>query len=87
MPPAAVAAELSKYPHLNGLQLAEQSEGGSTSQVVDVLIGLDHFQEVIDGKMRIGLTGPVGYGLPLRVDPRWTSTVGKREHRPRHVQV
>ena len=61
-PPTATAAELKRYPHLTGLRLAEQPEGTCANQDVDVLIGLDHFQEIVDGRMKVGSTGPVAMG-------------------------
>ena len=57
-PPNATRADLRQYPHLTGLQLAELSDQ-SCDQEGDVLIGLDHFQDVISGDIKRGPVGPV----------------------------
>ena len=61
-PPTATVNELSKYPHLTGLQLAEPSGRSSLGEEVDVLIGLDHLQDVLDGRMKMGSSGPIAMG-------------------------
>lgn len=46
-----------KYEHLTGLHLADHSDGNSPLQI-DILIGCDHYWELITGKVRRGESGP-----------------------------
>ena len=52
---------LKAYPDLTGLKLAEPP-GGHDSRDVDILIGLDFFQNIVDGRLKAGPAGPVAMG-------------------------
>ena len=61
-PPTVTKDVLWKYPHLVGLKLAEEPSERSGNGQVDILIGLDYFQDVIDGRIKTGEAGPVAMG-------------------------
>ena len=61
-PPAVTTDDLRGHLHLAGLKLAEEPSTDPFNEEIDVLIGLDYMQDVIDGKMKKGETGPVAMG-------------------------
>ena len=61
-PPAVTTDDLRGHLHLAGLKLAEEPSADPFNEEIDVLIGLDYMQDVIDGKMKKGETGPVAMG-------------------------
>ena len=46
------------YPHLTGLELADNADGQSGLKI-DILIGMDYYFSFFTGKKRQGTSGPV----------------------------
>ena len=60
--PLPVAVEVDQYPHLQGLELADRNDCDSdcsTSKAIDILIGSDHYWEVVTGNAVREGNGPV----------------------------
>ena len=48
---------IEKYPHLHGLNLADLSDRSSTSNQIDILIGADHYYNIVTGDTEsLGIT-------------------------------
>ena len=50
--------DIDQYPHLEGLELADESLVNDTSSDVDILIGSDFYYDIITGDIRRGDEGP-----------------------------
>ena len=61
-PPAVTQDDLRGHLHLAGLKLAEEPSADPFNEEIDILIGLDYMQDVIDGRMKKGGDGPVAIG-------------------------
>ena len=55
--PLAARVDLGAYSHLSGLKLADCFDSGRKH--IDLLIGLDHFYDFVDGEVIRGSTGPI----------------------------
>ena len=53
---------IEEFVHLDGLDLADDFEH-DTNEEIDVLIGSDHYWEIVMGEMRTGESGPVAVRL------------------------
>ena len=59
-PPVISRDELQQYDHLRGLTLAEEASGAlADGGEVEILIGQDFLQDIYDGEMRVGRSGPM----------------------------
>ena len=59
-PPVISSDDLQQYDHLGGLRLAEEPGGTPTDGGdIDILIGQDFLQDIYDGEMRMGRSGPM----------------------------
>ena len=54
--PLSTRIEVDQYPHLRGLQLADSSD---SNECIDVLIGSDHYWDIVKGDIVRGEFGPV----------------------------
>ena len=62
-PPYLSQEKVKQFPHLRGLRLADSPVAGhGAAGQIDVLIGLDYLQDVVDGRMRKGTDGPIALG-------------------------
>ena len=52
------------YPHLNGLEFADEPGDGQELHV-DILVGLDHYWDLITGRLRQGSNGSVAIDTKL----------------------
>lgn len=59
--PLPLAAEVNQYPHLRGLELADESECNLdiNSEGIDIQIGSDHYWDVVTGGVVRAGSGPV----------------------------
>lgn len=62
--PINARVDLSDYPHLQGLKLADASLG-NRSKRIDVLIGADSYYDLVTGDVRKGNSGPVAVSSKL----------------------
>ena len=53
-----------KYPHLRGLELADSVKSESNMSI-DVLIGSDHYWQLVTGSIRRGVEGPIAVHTKL----------------------
>ena len=65
--PLPLAVEVDRYPHLQGLELADGSdcESDTNSQGIDLLIGSDHYWDVVTGNVIRDGSGPVAVSSKL----------------------
>ena len=61
-PPSVTQDDLRGHIHLAGLKLAEEPSADPLSEEIDILIGLDYMQDVIDGRIKKGENGPIAMG-------------------------
>ena len=61
--PLTNLVELSHYPHLNGLALANSVD--VSSKHIDILIGADHYYNIVIGEVIRGSAGPVAISSKL----------------------
>ena len=61
--PLNTSVEVSKYPHLQGLQLADSSKSQNSS---DVLIGSDYYWDFVTGDTVHGEFGPTAINSKFR---------------------
>ena len=61
-PPCLSREKVKQFPHLRGLRLADSPPPGHEAGQIDVLIGLDYLQDVIDGRVKKGTDGPIALG-------------------------
>ena len=61
--PLCNRVEISNYPHLNGLALAESVD--VSSKRIDILIGADHYYDIVIGEVIRGSAGPVAISSKL----------------------
>ena len=50
---------MSQYPHLQGLELADENLLDHNSDCIDVLIEPDHYWDIVTGSVIKGSDGPV----------------------------
>ena len=53
-----------KYEHLSQLEMADPVDG-TTAKEIDVLIGSDHYWDLVTGEIRRGASGPVAIQTQL----------------------
>jgi hypothetical protein len=57
--PLSTTLDIDQYPHLGGLELADDNLlNNSASPEIDILIGSDHYYDIITGEIRRGDDGP-----------------------------
>eukprot|EP00794_Sanderia_malayensis_P003921 gene3921-4466_t len=56
--PLATRVSVDEFPHLQGLSLADSFDSSEVRKI-DVLIGLDHYYDVISGEIIRGSSGPI----------------------------
>ena len=61
--PISNLVDLSHYPHLNGLALANSVD--VSSKRIDILIGADHYYDIVTGEVIRGSAGPVAISSKL----------------------
>ena len=61
--PLSNSVEIILYPHLNGLALADSV--GVSNKLIDILIGADHYYDIVIGEVIRGSAGPVAIGSKL----------------------
>ena len=59
-----VNTAVDKYPHLQGLPLAETSTGGESSEI-SVLIGSDYYWSIVGNEIIRGECGPIALSTKL----------------------
>ena len=57
--PLPASIDISKYPHLNNLEMADEYRTECSGRPIDLLIGSDYYHEMITGDTIRGDTGPV----------------------------
>ena len=60
--PPRAEPSVRRHAHLMGLELAEPVTLEGEDRSISILIGQDHMREVIDGRMKTGMAGPVALG-------------------------
>ena len=57
--PLPLKLDVESYPHLDGLEIADASVVTDSSSEIDILIGADHYYNVVKDKVRRGNEGPI----------------------------
>ena len=57
--PLQTPITMDQYPHLQDIELADVCPVDHTSDPIDVLIGLDHYWDIVTGGIIRGVDGPV----------------------------
>lgn len=61
--PLSSRVDVRSYPHLQGLSLADTA--ASSDKPISVIIGVDHYYDIVQGEIRKGSTGPVAISSKL----------------------
>ena len=61
--PLSSRVDVSSYPHLQGLSLADTA--ASSDKPISVIIGVDHYYDIVQGEIRKGSAGPVAISSKL----------------------
>ena len=62
--PVSTRINIQEFPHLDGLQFADNLDGGDQS--IDMLLGADYYYKIVTGEVIKGNTGPTAVGSKLR---------------------
>ena len=61
--PVSTRINIQEFPHLDGLQFADNLDGGDQS--IDMLLGADYYYKIVTGEVIKGDTGPTAVGSKL----------------------
>ena len=61
--PLSSRVDVRSYPHLQGLSLADTA--ASSDKPISVVIGVDHYYDIVEGEIRKGSAGPVAISSKL----------------------
>ena len=61
--PVVTSVEVGRFPHLQGLKLANSY--ASSEQRIDIVLGLDHYYDIVQGDIRKGSNGPTAVSSKL----------------------